>query len=204
MSRWGGAPSSVGTPGMCWAWSQHRGTVESTRSRDRCGISAAGHGVAASGPAVVPGERELLEAGELTLLPVVQGSPPGQGGHPRRAHQHRPARRCRNGQDAVWSIFLTVRGCGALGSCQSPHLPCPNLPVLLPSVLASQAVRGCQPPPARKEVSEQEHPHKLPVGILLGCSQAPSPGRRLKRSSPSPLAVLALPESNKEAAMSTG
>lgn len=46
----------------------------------------------------------------------------------------------------------------------------PNLLALLPLVPANQAARGCQPPPARKEVSKQEHPHSLPMGILQGWS----------------------------------
>lgn len=53
------------------------------------------------------------------------------------------------------------------------YTACPNLLMLLPLVLASRAAQGCPPPPARKEVSEQEHPHRLPVGILQGWSQAP-------------------------------
>lgn len=120
--------------------------------------------------------------GGLMLLPAVRGSPPGQAGHPRRVCQRLPATRCGKGQDAVWSILPTVPGWGAQGSCPAPckhrcsHTARPNLLALLPSVPASRAAQGCQPPPARKEVSEQEHPHRLPVSILQGWSQAPVAG----------------------------
>lgn len=54
------------------------------------GISAAGDGDAAIKGAL-PGVGASSGAGELRLLPVVRGSPPGQGGHPHQACQHLPA-----------------------------------------------------------------------------------------------------------------
>lgn len=65
----------------------------------------------------------------------------------------------------------------------------PNLSGLLPLVLASQAVQGCQPLPARKEVSE--------ASLQAACRHPTWMEAGWKSSSPSSLAVPAHPASNK-------